>query len=92
MGAIATDIALLNRTLPLAQHCQNIQGIYCLTFQVRSASSAADYLRSKGLALIGDPATRFAINPEQAFGRLIYFTDERIEGHPPLGSTLGVTR
>ena len=92
MGAIATDIALLNRTLPLAQHCQNIQGIYCLTFQVRSPSSAANYLRGKGYALVGDPATRFAMNPEQAFGRLIYFTDERMEGHPPLRSTLGAMR
>jgi hypothetical protein len=73
----------------LAQHCRDIQGIYCLTFQVRSASSAADYLRNKGLELVGDPATRFAINPDQAFGRLIYFTDKRIEAYPALGTMLG---
>jgi hypothetical protein len=68
---------------PLAQHCRDIQGIYCLTFKVRSAPTAADYLRSKGFGLIGDPATRFAIHPDQAFGRLIYFTDARVEGYPP---------
>jgi hypothetical protein len=68
---------------PLARHCRDIQGIYCLTFQVCSARSAADYLRSKGFGLVGDPATRFAIDPHQAFGRLIYFTDERLEGYPP---------
>jgi catechol 2,3-dioxygenase-like lactoylglutathione lyase family enzyme len=64
---------------PLARHSRDIQGIYCLTFEVRSTAAAAAYLRSKGLGLIGDPATRFAINPDQAFGRLIYFTGERPE-------------
>ena len=65
------------------------RGSICLTFQVRSAASAADYLRSKGFELVGDPATRFAINPDQAFGRLIYFTDKRSEGYPALGTMLG---
>jgi len=72
----------------LAQHCRDIQGIYCLTFKVRSGAAAAEYLRGKGLSLIGDPATRFAIVPEQAQGRLIYFTDQTVEGYPPPGSML----
>jgi len=65
---------------PLARHCRDIQGIYCLTFKVRSSLAAVDYLRDKGFGLVGDPKTRFAINPDQAFGRLLYFTDEPIEG------------
>jgi catechol 2,3-dioxygenase-like lactoylglutathione lyase family enzyme len=68
---------------PLAVHARDIQGIYCLTFKVRSAAAAADYLRSKGLALIGEVTTRFAIRPEQAFGRLFYFTEHAVAGHPP---------
>ena len=75
---------------PLARHARDIQGIYCLTFKVRSAEAAADYLRGRGLALIGDVATRFAIAPGEAFDRLIYFTDKTVEGYPPLGSKLHI--
>jgi hypothetical protein len=73
---------------PLARHLRETQGIYCLTFKVRSAQAAADYLRGKGLDLTGDIATRFAIRPDQAFDRLIYFTQNDVEGYPPLGSKL----
>jgi len=73
---------------PLARHCRDIQGIYCLTFKVRSAPAAAQYLRGKGFTLIGDPAIRVAIAPEQAYGRLIYFTDRTVEGYPSVGSML----
>lgn len=72
----------------VARHAREVKGIYCLTFKVRSAASAADYLRGKGLALIGDPADRFAIDPRQALGRLIYFTESEIPGYPPLGSRM----
>ena len=58
----------------LARHLRDTQGICCLTFKVRSAEAAAEYLRGKGFDLIGDMATRFAIRPDQAFGRTIYFT------------------
>jgi hypothetical protein len=68
---------------PLARHCRDIQGIYCLTFKVRSVGAAADYLRNKGFGLLGDPNRRFAINPEQAFGRLMYFTDEELDSRHP---------
>lgn len=72
----------------LARHLRETQGIYCLTFKVKSAQGAADYLRGRGLELIGDLATRFAIRPDQAFDRLIYFTQNAVEGYPPLGSRL----
>lgn len=73
---------------PLAEHCRDIQGIYCLTFKVRSAARASDYLRSRGFDLTGDPKTRFAIVPEQAHGRLIYFTDCVPDAYPAVGSLL----
>lgn len=72
----------------VARHAEEIRGIYCLTFKVRSAERAATYLHDKGLTLIGDPADRFAIAPDQAFGRLIYFTQNEVPGYPPLGSQL----
>ncbi|HEX7750970.1 MAG TPA: glyoxalase [Novosphingobium sp.] len=72
----------------VARHAREVKGIYCLTFKVRSAEAAAAYLRGKGLALVGDTADRFAIDPAQAFGRLIYFTENAVPGYPPLGSKL----
>jgi hypothetical protein len=73
---------------PLAQHCRDIQGIYCLTFKVRSAAGASAYLRGRGFDLTGDPQARFAIVPEQAHGRLIYFTDCVPDAYPAVGSLL----
>ena len=73
---------------PVAQHCRDIQGIYCMTFKVKSAEAAAGYLRGRGLTLVGDVADRFAIAPDEAQGRLIYFTGEVPAGYPPLGSKL----
>ena len=73
---------------PVAQHCRDIQGIYCLTFKVKSAAAAADYLRGKGLTLVGDTASRFAIAPAEAQDRLIYFTEQTVPGYPPLGSKM----
>ena len=73
---------------PVARHAREVKGIYCLSFKVRSAEAAASYLRDKGLTLVGDIADRFAIDPAQAFGRLIYFTQNAVEGYPPLGSQL----
>ena len=67
-------MAPLDDDTPLAHHAREIQGIYCLTFRVRSPDAAATYLRNQGLDLIGDTSTRFAIDPVQAFGRRIYFT------------------
>lgn len=72
----------------LAKHVTETKGIYCLTFKVRSAQAAADYLRGKGLELVGDVTDRFAIKPEQAHGRLIYFTENTPAGYPAVGSRL----
>ena len=72
----------------VARHAREVKGIYCLTFKVRDAEAAVTYLRSKGLTLIGDVADRFAIAPEQAHGRLIYFTGNSVAGYPDLGSRL----
>lgn len=73
---------------PLMDHVRDVRGIYCLTFKVRSAAAAADHLRREGFELIGDVATRFAIVPEQAHGRLIYLTDQIVDAYPPPGSML----
>jgi len=73
---------------PVAAHRRDCQGMYCLTFKVRSAKAAADYLRQKGLSLVGDTATRFAIDPDQAFSRLLYFTEHEVPGYPPVGSMI----
>lgn len=73
---------------PLDRHARELKGIYCLTFKVRSAAASADYLRGKGLELIGDVADRFAVRPEQAFGRLIYFSEQPISGYPSPESQL----
>jgi hypothetical protein len=72
---------------PLAAHVRDVQGIWALTFKVRSAPGVADYLRAKGLAqLAGDPAGRLGIT---AHGRTIRFTEHSPAGYPPVGSRLG---
>jgi hypothetical protein len=73
---------------PVARHCRDVQGIYCLTFKVKSAQAAADYLRGKGLTLVGEVDGRFAIAPAEAHDRLIYFTERTVDGYPPLGSKM----
>jgi len=74
---------------PLGRHLREIQGIQCLTFKVKDATAAAGYLRGRGLPLIGEVDDRFAIAPEAAFGRTIWFTDKVPAGYPPVGSKLG---
>jgi hypothetical protein len=73
---------------PVARHCREHQGVYCMTFKVKSAAAAADYLRGKGATLVGDTGGRFAIAPDQAQGRLIYLTEQTVPGYPPLGSRM----
>ena len=68
----------------LARHALAAKGIWCLTFQVRSAAAAAVYLRDKGLRLIAGPGHGFAIDPGQAFGRLLRFTDQPVESYPAI--------
>ena len=72
----------------LADHLRDTQGIYCITFKVKDAAAAADYLRGRGLTLIGDVGDRFAITPSEAQGRTIYFTEASPIGYPAPGSRL----
>lgn len=73
---------------PVATHARGIKGIYNLVFKVRDAAATAETLRSKGLTLIGDVSERFAIEPAQAHGRLIWLTQVTPDGYPPIGSRM----
>lgn len=76
----------------LAHHAEAIKGIWSLTFKVRDAAAAAEYLQGKGLDLVGDIDGRFGLRSEQAHGRLIRFTGQTPAGYPPPGSRLGAAR
>lgn len=73
----------------IADHARDVKGIHHLAFKVRDAARAATYLRGLGLPLIGDTDDRFAIHPDAAHGRLIWFTGVTPPGYPPVGSKLG---
>jgi catechol 2,3-dioxygenase-like lactoylglutathione lyase family enzyme len=85
--AVVEAMEPLDGDSALGEHARRVNGIWCLTFQVRSSVAAANYLRAKGLNLIGDPHGRFAIDPTQAFGRLLWFTDEKQAGYPNMTAT-----
>lgn len=74
---------------PIAAHARDVKGICHLVFKVRDAREAAETLRARGLPLIGDAATRFAIDPAAAHGRLIWFTERVPQGYPVAGSRMG---
>jgi catechol 2,3-dioxygenase-like lactoylglutathione lyase family enzyme len=78
--AVIEAMVPVERDTPLHRHCLDVRGIYCLTFQVRSAPDAARWLRAKGFNLIGDTARRFAVEPTQMYGRRFYFSDESVAG------------
>jgi catechol 2,3-dioxygenase-like lactoylglutathione lyase family enzyme len=80
--AIAEAMCPTTADSGLARHLRDVQGVYCITFKVKSLKAAADYLRTKGLRLIGDLTRRFMIDPDQAFSRRIYFAEERVPGDP----------
>ncbi|WP_404479813.1 glyoxalase [Novosphingobium sp. BL-52-GroH] len=73
---------------PVADHARAVKGICHLVFKVRDAAAAAACLRSKGQPLI-QTGDRFAIHPDAAQGRLIWFTQASPPGYPPVGSKLG---
>lgn len=73
---------------PVACHARDVKGICHLAFKVRDTHRAAQYLRSRGLPLIGDVEDRFAIAPDAAQGRLIWFTETTPPGYPAPGSRL----
>ncbi|MCT2398308.1 glyoxalase [Novosphingobium mangrovi (ex Huang et al. 2023)] len=80
--------AAMSGKCPVSAHARDVKGIYHLVFKVKDAASAVSYLRGKGLTVIGNSADRFAIHPEQAHGRLIWFTETTPEGYPEVGSKL----
>lgn len=82
--AVVEAMEPLDPQSDLADHARAVRGVRCLTFEVRSAAAAAAYLRSKGLGLIGDPTSRFAIDPADACGRWLWFTDVAAAGYPPI--------
>ena len=54
---------------PLAEYVGKFGGgIYSVNFKVKSLGNAADYLKSKGLRLVGEPKRRFSIDPRDSFG------------------------
>ncbi len=53
-------------------------GIYAINFKVKSLSKAADYLKSKGLRLVGDARRRVTIDPRDAFGVTISMVEHEI--------------
>lgn len=81
--AVVEAMEPLAEDSPLAEHARRVDGIWSLTFQVRSAAAAADYFRSKRLTLIDAP-DGFAIDRGQAFGRLLRFTDAPRPGYPEI--------
>ncbi|MFM5932303.1 MAG: glyoxalase [Novosphingobium sp.] len=59
---------------------EGASGLCGITFKVKDAEAAWQHLHARGHTLIGSAATRFAIVPDEAHGRLIWFT-----GHLPAG-------
>lgn len=76
----------------VARHACEVKGIRHLAFKVRDAQATANYLRDRGFSLVGDVAGRFAIHPDEAHGRLIWFSQDTPEGYPPVGSKLAEFR
>ncbi len=64
-------------------------GICGITFKVKGAGATWNHLKSRGFDLLGTAETRFAIHPEQAQGRLIWFTEYLPEGWPAPHSAIG---
>ncbi|MFS0848499.1 glyoxalase [Novosphingobium panipatense] len=73
----------------IAEHAAQVKGICHLVFKVRDAAAAAAWLESRGLPLIGEVSTRFALDPGAAHGRLIWLTQETPPGYPAVGSQVG---
>ena len=82
--AIVEAMEPIDPNSELGVHASAANGIWCLNFQVRSAREAADYLESKGLRLLGERHRHFLIDPKQAFGRQLRFTEERVSGYPDI--------
>ena len=57
-------------------------GLCGITFKVKDAGAARDHLAVRGFTLLGSTETRFAIEPAQAQGRLIWFSEHVPAGWP----------
>jgi catechol 2,3-dioxygenase-like lactoylglutathione lyase family enzyme len=53
-------------------------GLYSVNFKVKSLGKAAEYLKSKGLRLVGDEKRRFNIDPRDCFGVTFTFVDQDV--------------
>jgi len=89
MGDTVLEAIVGDEGSPIAAHARDVKGICHLVLKVRNAEETVSALRARGLPLIGDTATRFAIDPDAAHGRLIWFTDKVPPGYPAAGSRLG---
>lgn len=70
----------------LGAHARDIKGIHSLVFQVKDAVRAAGWLQGQGFDLVGRVDDRFAIDPRQAQGRLIWLTQDCPDTYPQSGS------
>jgi catechol 2,3-dioxygenase-like lactoylglutathione lyase family enzyme len=62
---------------PLAEYVAKFDGgIYAVNFKVESLTTAADYLKSKGLRLVGDSERRLIIEPSETFGTTFMMVDQ----------------
>jgi hypothetical protein len=72
MQPVAKDTLLADWTAKFQQ------GIYSVTFKVRSLARAAEYLQSKGLRLVGDLKQRFTIDPARLYGGVFTFVEQEL--------------
>lgn len=64
---------------PLADYVSKYGGgIYSISFKVKSVKAAADYLKSKGLRLVGDSKRRVTIDPRDAFGVTFSMVEQEV--------------
>jgi catechol 2,3-dioxygenase-like lactoylglutathione lyase family enzyme len=64
---------------PLADYLATYGGgIYAVNFKVESLSTAASYLRSKGLRLVGDSECRVVIDPSDTFGPTFMMVEQEL--------------
>jgi len=69
-------LAPAGKGTPLADYVAKFGGgIYSVSFKVKSLGKAADYLKSKGMRLVGDAKRRFSIDPRDAYGVTFSFVE-----------------
>jgi methylmalonyl-CoA/ethylmalonyl-CoA epimerase len=64
---------------PLAEYVTKYGGgIYAVNLKVQSLKAAADYLKSAGLRLVGDPEARVVIDPSDMFGTTFMMVEKEL--------------